>query len=371
MADLAYRAVYAMNKTKARAAMVSTYQETRSISETARRWHTSRQTVRKWVRRYEAEGPEGLQDRSRRPHASPRQTPDDVGKQVLEAWERTRYGRHRLALFLRAHGLDLSPHTIRHILRRLRPPQKRKRRKSLYPALWAWDQEQPFSLLQTDVKDIHDKQALGTVRITHLHRQRLPRYQWTACDGRTRVRFLAYSHRLHRTNGIAFMVLVLMWLRAHGVETAVTFQTDWGQEFGGDNPARIAQLSRDFLAPLQGELRRYPLGRKGYNGRVERSHRSDDEEFYRPYLLKAQNTPDLLRLALHWVFFYNVVRPHFGQGMERDSPLRLLTRLGYQGPETLVAFPPLLLDPISTELTLACRAKTGNDLLARYTGVLG
>ena len=29
---------------------------------------------------------------------------------------------------------------------------------------------------------------------------------------------------------------------------------------------------------------RYPKGRKGYNGRVERSHRTDDEEFYVPLL---------------------------------------------------------------------------------------
>ncbi|NIQ78937.1 MAG: hypothetical protein GTN93_12785 [Anaerolineae bacterium] len=35
--------------------------------------------------------------------------------QVLEAWKKTHYRRHRLALYLRRHGLSLSPHTIRHI----------------------------------------------------------------------------------------------------------------------------------------------------------------------------------------------------------------------------------------------------------------
>ena len=170
-----------------------TYGQTGSIRETARRWHTSRQVVRKWVTRYQAEGMSGMGDRSRRPHTSPQGTPAEIEQQVLEAWQKTGYGRHRLALYLRAHGLCLSPHTIRHVLRRGRPPQKRNPRKPLYPAMWAWEQEEPFSLLQTDVKDIHDKQALGTERTTHLHRQRLPRYQWTACDGRTRLRFLAYT----------------------------------------------------------------------------------------------------------------------------------------------------------------------------------
>jgi transposase len=371
MADLAYREVYTMTRIQARLRLVNTYHKTSSISETARRWRTSRQVVRKWIRRYDAEGLSGLEDRSRRPQTSPSQTPPHIEEQVLEAWKKTRYGRHRLALYLRAHGLCLSPHTIRHIFRRRRPPQKRKPRKPLYPAMWAWEQDQPFSLLQTDVKDIHDKQALGTDKTSHLRRQRLPRYQWTACDARTRLRFLAYSHRLNRTNGIAFMVVVLMWLRAHDVQANTTFQTDWGQEFGGDNPTRIAQLSSRYLRPLDGDLRRYPLGRKGYNGRVERSHRTDDEEFYRPYLLHAKDSNHLLRLALHWVYFYNAIRPHFGIGMNAKPPLDVLYTLGYNGPATLGALPPIILDDISTDLVLACHKDPGNDLLARYTGDCG
>ena len=367
MADLAYREVYGMSRIKARLRVVTTYQESGSIRETARRWHTSRQIVRKWIRRYEAEGLSGLEDRSRRPHKSPRQTPPHIEDQVLEAWQKTRYGRHRLALYLRAHGLCLSPHTIRHIFRRRRPPQKRKCRKPLYPPMWAWDQDQPFSLLQTDVKDIRDKQALGTERTTHLRRQRLPRYQWTACDAGTRLRFLAYSHRLNRTNGTAFMVLVLMWLRAHDVQANLSFQTDWGQEFAGHNPTTIAKLSSRYLHPLRADLRRYPLGRKGYNGRVERSHRTDDEEFYRPYLLHAKDTTHLLTLALHWLYFYNVIRPHFGKGMNRKPPLEVLNHLGYNGPATVAAMPPILLDEISTALAVACHQDPGNDLLATYT----
>jgi len=49
MAELAYREVYAMNWIEARLRLVTTYQQTGSIRETARRWHTSQQVVRKWV----------------------------------------------------------------------------------------------------------------------------------------------------------------------------------------------------------------------------------------------------------------------------------------------------------------------------------
>jgi hypothetical protein len=129
----------------------------------------------------------------------------------------------------------------------------------------------------------------------------------------------------------------------------------------------VEELSQRFLMPLGGALRRYPLGRKGYNGRVERSHRTDDEEFYRPYLLQAHNVRQFLQLSARWVYIYNVLRPHSGVGMDHQPPLAVLQRLGYTGDEWIALFPPVLLDAISTDLLLSCCPETGNDLLAHYT----
>ena len=274
MADLAYREVYAMDRVEARKHLVQTYRETGSISKTARLWHTSRQVVRKWVRRAEKGGEEALQDRSRRPRSSPRQTDSATEELVVQARQETGYGRQRLAWYLqKRYGLRLSPYTIRHILRRHGLTQPKKQgRKPFYPAFWAWEVEAPFTLLQADLKDILDKGALGTRLWDHIRKHRLPRYQWTVCESRSRLRFLAYSHKKTPTNGLTFLSLVLCWLRLHGVETPVTFQTDWGEEFGGDNPHRIRTLEKRFLEPLQGSLCRYPKGRKQYNGRVERRY---------------------------------------------------------------------------------------------------
>ena len=373
VADMAYGELYDMNPIKARWHLIKTYEETGSIRQTARRWHTSRQVVRKWVRRYQARGEAGLQDLSRRPHNIPRQTPSETERQVRELRQSTGYGKERLAIFLKQRGIDISPHTIRHILRRQDPvkKKKRRRRKPAYPAFWAWHVEEPFSLIQTDVKDVLDKGALGTARWDHIRKRRLPRYQWTACDSRTRLRFLAYSHSKSRTNGMAFLILTLMWLRSFDISIPVTFQTDWGEEFGGTNLDRIATLEKRFLKPLQGQLRRIPMGRSEYNGRVERSHRSDDEEFYRPYLLSMRNEQDTLALAARWVYFYNVIRPHFGRDMDKNSPLQALLRLGYNGPKNMAIFPPLLLDPISSDLLVSCDPRDGNDLLAQYRAEKG
>ncbi|MGQ9666413.1 MAG: hypothetical protein ACUVWB_03785 [Anaerolineae bacterium] len=67
MADLAYGKVYTMNRVEARRQLIRTYQETGGIRVPAQLWHTSRQVMRKWVRRYQAEREAGLEGRSRRP----------------------------------------------------------------------------------------------------------------------------------------------------------------------------------------------------------------------------------------------------------------------------------------------------------------
>ena len=217
--DISYGQLYKMNPEEARKQIVDSYLATGSISGVARLRQSSRNIVRKWVSRFEKDGKEGLKDRSRRPLASPRQTPADIEQRVLEARRKTGYGRKRLAWYLaREEGITISPHTLRHILNRYGFKGRKKPRKVCYPAHWAWEQDVPFSLAQVDTKDILDKGTLGTRLWSHLLRKRLPHYQWTFCEAKTRLRFLAYSRELSLTNGLCFMFLVMLWLREYGVK---------------------------------------------------------------------------------------------------------------------------------------------------------
>src|ERR1041384_6434975 len=59
-----------------------------SLTELCQRYHISRKTGYKWIARYEAEGPVGLVERSRRPHASPEQPPEALRKAIIEARRR-------------------------------------------------------------------------------------------------------------------------------------------------------------------------------------------------------------------------------------------------------------------------------------------
>jgi transposase len=362
--DLSYKEVYVMNREEARRKLLETYRATGNLSETARLWQTSRHVVRKWVRRYQEEGLPGLADRSRRPKRSPKRTPAEVEEKVIAARRRTGYGRKRLAWYLfREEELVLSPNTIRHILRRHGFTTERRPRKRFYPAHWAWEEERPFSLGQVDLKDVLDKGTLGTELWDWMRKRKLPRYQWTFLEGRTRLRFLAWSYQPTLTNGLCFMCLVMLWLRSYGIEVEVVWQTDWGEEFGGSNPEKLARLQERWYEPVGARLAKIPPGKKGYNGRVERSHRTDDEEFYIPFLAGIHNRRELLQRAAGWVYFYNLVRPHYGAGMEGKSPFEKLRELGYELPEEFALFPPIILDRVGVDWAL----EGGNDLLAHYT----
>ncbi len=53
------------------------------VTETARLFEVSRPTVYKWVGRFNSDGLQGLQDRSRRPHHSPHALDEKIRQQIV------------------------------------------------------------------------------------------------------------------------------------------------------------------------------------------------------------------------------------------------------------------------------------------------
>ena len=363
--EISYGKLYKMKREIARKLMVETYLKNKNISETARLWKTSRNVVRKWVRRYKEKGEEGLKDLSHIPRHFPNITPPEIEEAVLKMRKDRGYGRKRLAFYLyKEKGVKISPNTIRHILRRGGYKGKKKPRRIFYPAQWVWENRKPFSLAQVDTKHVLDKETLGTKRWDWIRKNHLPKYQWTFLEGKSRFRFLCYSRELSVTNGIAFNVLLMLWLRKWRITELLHWQTDWGEEFGGSNPEKIKRLNDKYYAPLNAKLNRIPKGKKEYNGRVERSHRTDDEEFYLPFILDVKNEKNFLSKAQGWQYIYNVKRAHFGEKMNGRTPLQKLKECGYYWlNEEFAMFPVLMLDDVSTEIVFNWG---GNELLTMY-----
>ncbi|MDN5293410.1 MAG: hypothetical protein PWQ31_715, partial [Eubacteriales bacterium] len=60
-------------------------------------------------------------------------------------------------------------------------------------------------------------------------RNKLPKYQFTAIDVKTRIRFIAYASELTFKNGLTFLLFLAHWLRAFGVKNRPFLQTDNGK----------------------------------------------------------------------------------------------------------------------------------------------
>ncbi|MEO0117436.1 MAG: hypothetical protein ABIK97_07925 [candidate division WOR-3 bacterium] len=78
----------------------------------------------------------------------------------------------------------------------------------------------PFEMMQIDTKVVVDGLPLPSETYRHLllkKREGLPLYQFTLIDIRTRLRFIAYAQENSFINGLTFIILVLLWLRAFGI----------------------------------------------------------------------------------------------------------------------------------------------------------
>ena len=82
--------------------------------------------------------------------------------------------------------------------------------------------------------------------------------------------------------------------------------------------------------------------------------------------MNISDLEEFLTYAQRWIYFYNVLRPHFGASMNGRTPLAVLQSLGYTGDPAIAAFPRVLLDKLSTDLLMACDPVDGIDLLAHY-----
>lgn len=347
---ISYKELRKINPEAARLAVLEYLRANKhNVSETARTFGINRPVIYDILRK-EKEG--DLTDRSKAPKTSPSKTPQTVEDKVVELKNRTRLGAKRLSKYLFKYENTYVPYgTIRHILRRNKDQIKylkhRRFKHGEKREFIDWYAAKPFEIVQMDVKHIRDQKALSKEQLIHLDKYDLPNYQWGALDVNSRFKMVGYSREKTWTNGLTWYLWVISYLRSHGVTCPIVFTVDNGEEFGGKSWLKIKEL-RKLISGFGCRLIQNHKGHPEENSQLERSHRTDDDEFYIPRILRIKSEEDLLKEAFNYIYYYDNIREH--SSLNDQTPYAYMKN---QLPEIddNIKYPiPIILDKVSVQL---------------------
>ena len=189
--------------------------ESQSVKEVGRAMGVSRRTVYKWVRRFEAEGVRGLEDRSSRPRRSPRRLTHKLVTRI-ERLRRRRYTGLRIA-----EELDLAISTVSLWLRRI--GLSRLRSLEPKPEVVRYEKKRPGELLHLDTKKLGRIRGIGH-RIHGDRRKRSRGVGWeflhVCIDDATRVAYAEVLPDERAVTSTGFVERAIAWFRDRDVHVA-------------------------------------------------------------------------------------------------------------------------------------------------------
>lgn len=250
------------------------------------RYHCSERSLWRWKRKYDG-SLESLENKSHRPHTPHpnAQTVDEI-KHINDLIRRNpRIGLNELYGKLRLHyAYTRNPATLYRYLRRMGFYDSKARKPSYKPKPY----DTPLHVgekWQLDVKFVPFECRTTAIRGDRHF------YQYTIIDEATRERFIYPYEDLCATSTVDFVRRAILYFgykpkaiqTDNGAEFTYTRQTRNDKEHLFDTFCRKYGIAHKLIKP------RTPR----HNGKVERSHRSDNERFYR--WLKFYSFDDLLR----------------------------------------------------------------------------
>lgn len=269
------------------------------VTEACARRGYSRKFYYKWFGRFKRSGWDlrVLREQSRRPRKSPMCIDPKIEKRI-HFFSARQYGARMIAAFLEREKTPVSESTIGHVLRG-RKKTRRSKRKGFNPHRRRYELAIPGQRFQVDVKYVPE----------FVNGQRA--YAYVAVDECTRWRF-AWAYPMlneHSTEDFLTRLKTVCPFPIH------TIQTDQGFEFSfsryADREPREHALTR-WCRENGVNHRLLPPGAKELNGKVERSHRIDEQYFY--WNAPTDNLERFNAEFGAWLEFYHRQRPHGGLG---------------------------------------------------------
>lgn len=258
-----------------------------------------RRTIYRWRKRYDG-SLNSLRDKSRRPHYHPNQHTEEELKLIRNYKANNKEtGLVVLWVKLRRAGYRRTIQGLYYAMRRLgiykKPPSKKKDKQ---PSEWI-SGTYPGDKVQIDVKYVPQE-----CMTEELKDKKEKYYQYTAIDEFTRIRYTWFTNEHSTYMSSEFVKRVIKYF-PFKIET---IQTDNGFEFTNKLSWNTSVRNRKtlFESTLEDLGIKHKLI-KPYtpkeNGRVERSHRKDQERFY--YKNVFYNLEDLRNKGKEWRKEYN------------------------------------------------------------------
>lgn len=313
------------------------YARQQGIKAAARVFQTTIPTVRKWLRRYQQDGPSGLKEFSRAPHRQPRQTTPEVEQQVIQLRRRLpTFGARRL---IREFDLPLSHGALERIwrtqglLRRRRRKYQKKQDLAAVKATWRL-----FQQISADTKDLDDLLSYWP----QAQRHRLPCIEYTAREVRSGLLFLAFAQRRTKGASVLFAQRIQTHLQRCGIDLKnLAWQTDNGSEFIGElQPDGSRDGFPQAISFFGSQHQRIPPAAHTYQSDVETVHRLIEDEFFDIESFSSRS--DFLAKASLYQLYFNLVRPNSHK--ENRSPWQIIQQLNPRSSLNLCLLAPIALD---------------------------
>jgi len=309
------------------------------ISKAAREYKTTRKTVRKWMKRYQEEGLEGLKDKKRAPHHIPHKLKPEDEAQIVELREKfPSWGSRRLIGHYQVKGSHGSVNRVIKQNGLIKPKRKRWRKRKDLSDLKK--KMKFFENSQIDTKDLSDICQYWPL----MRRFSLPRYEYSLRELSTGASFFAYADHNNSTNASLFADYVIEHLKSYGITTVKIWQTDNGSEFIGNVKKKINRLSA-FQRELKAnkiEHGRIPPRSPHLQGDVETFHRIIEDELFE--IESYVNPIEFLGKSYAYQLYFNYLRKN--RYRENKSPAEILKERFPQIDEGVLNLHPIRLETL-------------------------
>jgi len=291
-----------------------------NMSELCQLYGVSRKTGYKWIERYLEQGPQGLEDQSRRPGRHPNQTPEEIFEALIQVRQRhpTWGAKKLLATVEKRHpewSLPARSTVCEMLSRKGLVPKKRRRRVIGHPGKPSSQVLAPNDLWCVDFK--------GQFRTN----DGIYCYPLTVTDQYSR--YLLGCQGLTGTSVAEAKPVFARLFKEYGLPTRI--RSDNGVPFATTTLARLSTLSAWWVRlGILPEL--IEPGKPQQNGRHERMHRTLKAETTRP---PAANRQAQQRKFNRFRHEFNEERPH--EALDMATPASIYVPSRREMPDRLPA----------------------------------